>query len=391
MGNASCCKSDTAPGVEATVDAKPALDSSLNALPAVTGGKTDKERHYSIELVKSGGLKLGLDVDYMAERSVLPIMSVTGGVAEKWNQDNPEMQIRKGDSIVEVNGTTGDVAQMLDKCKTDVELELTLCRCLNYDHLVADLEKLISAKNCGPIMIRLSWHDAGVFNGADGCPNAAMRLAGSGEHSLGANAGLPEVALALLGPITEKYVPRLISHADLWALAANVSIKAMGGPEIPTRFGRLDAHHASDGVSSADGRLPDGDKDANHIRGIFGPKGFEDRDMVALSGAHTVGMCHGDRSGFEGPWTDDKLLFDNSYFKDLLQKPWTKETNRHGKPQYRSGETMMLTTDMALVEDPAFKQHVERYAADQKSWFDDFAKAWVRLQEFNSGELRDIL
>ena len=34
----------------------------------------------------------------------------------------------------------GDVAQMLDKCKTDVELELTLCRCLNYDHLVADLE-----------------------------------------------------------------------------------------------------------------------------------------------------------------------------------------------------------------------------------------------------------
>ena len=78
------------------------------------------------------------------------------------------------------------------------------------------------------------------------------------------------------------------------------------------------------------------------------PKGFEDRDVVALSGAHTVGSCHGDRSGFEGPWTDDKLLFDNSYFKDLLQKPWAKETNRHGKTQYRSGGTMMLTTDMAL-------------------------------------------
>lgn len=182
------------------MDAKPALDSSLNALPAVTGGKTDKERHYSIKLVKSGGLKLGLDVDYMAERSVLPIMSVTGGVAEKWNQDNPEMQIRKGDSIVEVNGTTGDVAQMLDKCKTDVELELTLCRCLNYDHLVADLEKLISAKNCGPIMIRLSWHDAGVFNGADGCPNAAMRLAGSGEHSLGRMQGCQKWHLHFSAP-----------------------------------------------------------------------------------------------------------------------------------------------------------------------------------------------
>lgn len=38
-------------------------------------------------------------------------------------------------------------------------------------------------------MIRLSWHDAGVFNGQNGCPNAAMRLAGGGEYAFGANAG----------------------------------------------------------------------------------------------------------------------------------------------------------------------------------------------------------
>jgi len=391
MGNASCCKSDTAPGVEATVDAKPALDSSLKALPSVTGGSTDKERLYSIKLVKTDGLKLGLDVDYMAERLVLPIMTVTGGVAEKWNIDHEDLQIKKGDSIVEVNGISGDVSQMLDKCKSDTELQLTLCRCLNYDHLVADLEKLISTKNCGPIMIRLSWHDAGVFNGVDGCPNAAMRLPGGGEHGLAANAGLPQVAIELLQSIAAKYVPRLISHADLWALAANVAIKVMGGPEIPTRFGRMDASHLSDGVQAAEGRLPDGDKGAQHIRDIFGPKGFEDADMVVLSGAHTVGCAHGDRSGFEGPWTGDKLSFDNSYFKDLLSKTWVKETNKHGKSQYRCGETMMLSTDMALVEDAAFKVHVQRYAADQKAFFDDFTKAWVRLQEFNSGELRDIL
>eukprot|EP00438_Fugacium_kawagutii_P012281 Skav236748 [mRNA] locus=scaffold2899:111173:112126:- [translate_table: standard] len=284
----------------------------------------------------------------MAERSVLPIMTVTGGVAEIWNQEHPELPISKGDSILEVNGIAGDVAEMLDRCKTDMELKLTLCKCLNYDDLVSDLEKLISNKGCGSILVRLSWHDAGVFNGVDGCPNAAMRLLGSGENAMGANAGLPDVAIGFLRGISDKYVPRLISHADLWALAANVAIKAMGGPDVPTRFGRLDAKTSAEGVPNAVGRLPDGDKDANHIREIFGPKGFADNDMVALSGAHTVGMCHIDRSGFDGAWTSNKQKFDNTYFKDLLNKKWEKVTNAKGKTQYKCGDTMMLTTDSCM-------------------------------------------
>ncbi|CAJ1338777.1 unnamed protein product [Effrenium voratum] len=198
-----------------------------------------------------------------------------------------------------------DVVEMLEKCKADDTLKMTLCRCLTFEHLVEDLEKLVRRKGCGPILIRLSWHDAGVFNGADGCPNAALRLPGGGENAFGANAGLPDVALSLLSPITAKYVPRLISHADLWALAANVAIKVMGGPEITTRFGRLDAKDHHEGATSAAGRLPDGDKDSQHIRNIFQPKGFDDKDIVALSGAHTVGSCHAERSGFEGAWTEE--------------------------------------------------------------------------------------
>ena len=48
---------------------------------------------------------------------------------------------------------------------------------------------------------------------------------------------------------------------------------------------------------------------------------------------------------------------DNSYFKDLLNKKWTKETAKNGKAQYWSGKTMMLTEDMALIEDAKFKEH----------------------------------
>ncbi|CAE7791318.1 APX3 [Symbiodinium sp. CCMP2456] len=389
-----CCQSEANDGVgDAHVDAKPILESALPAAPFISGGDSEQERIYQVTLSKSPGQKLGLDVDYMAERKILPIMHVTGGIAEEWNKKYPDRKLNSGDSILEVNGISGDVVEMLERCKADDTLKMKLCRCLTYEHLVEDLEKLVRRKECGPIMVRLSWHDAGIYNGADGCPNAAMRLPGGGEHALAANAGLPQVAIPLLEPIAAKYVPRMISHADLWALAANVAIKVMGGPEITTRFGRLDAERVGDGASSATGRLPDGDKDARHLRDIFYPKGFDDKAIVALSGAHTVGSCHLDRSGFDGAWTADKLKFDNSYFKDLMHRSWSSETTSKGNPQFRCAEskTMMLTTDMALVNDPDFKRYVIQFADDQKSWFSEFDKAWVRLQELGCSELRDVL
>lgn len=82
------------------------------------------------------------------------------------------------------------------------------------------------------------------------------------------------------------------------------SIRALGGPEVPWTPGRTDysdeqaaATHRGD-VGS---RLPDGAKGADHIREVFGRMGFNDQEIVALSGAHNLGRCHSDRSGFEGP------------------------------------------------------------------------------------------
>jgi len=355
MGNSSpCCISD----VDTKAGADPVVlygSGSAAAVP-VSGGALE-DRIYKVVLNKSGGGKLGLDVDYMAERSVLPIMGITGGLSEQWNNDNPDKKMSKGDSIIEVNGTPGDVAVMLEKCKKEEVLSLTLCKAMNYDALVSDLENLIKAKNCGPILIRLSWHDAGVCDGKSGCPNAAMRLAGGGEHDF----------------------------------AANVAIRLMGGPEVPTKYGRLDAKSASEGVESQQGRLPDGDKGIDHLRAIFHPKGFDDKGIVALSGAHTVGKCHADRSGFDGPWTEEPLKFDNSYFKDLLNKTYTPETTEKGNPQHRNGKTIMLVSDLALLKDAAFKTHVQTYAEDEKAFFADFVQAWEQMQELGCSQLREIL
>lgn len=206
MGNTACCQSE--PDAPEAVDAKPILDSSgLAPKASLTGGETEADRIYHVVLEKAEGQKLGLDVDYMAERKLLPIMHVTGGVADAWNRSNPEKKMNSGDSILEVNGVKGDVVEMLEKCKADNVLKLTLCRALTYEYLVEDLERFIRQKQCGPILIRLSFNDAGVFNGVDGCPNAAMRLQ-SAERDLEQNAGLPQIALNLLSQISTKYVPR---------------------------------------------------------------------------------------------------------------------------------------------------------------------------------------
>lgn len=42
---------------------------------------------------------------------------------------------------------------------------------------------------------------------------------------------------------------------------------------------------------------------SGHVRDIFYRMGFNDQEIVALLGAHTLGRCYTDRSGYEGPWS----------------------------------------------------------------------------------------
>mmetsp|Transcript_14700 Transcript_14700/g.37711 ORF Transcript_14700/g.37711 Transcript_14700/m.37711 type:complete len:236 (-) Transcript_14700:116-823(-) len=213
MGNVACCAdskdekhSAAQPEELARAEAVPVVDDGGMKQTGSSSAKT-----YCVVLDKASGTKLGLDVDFMTERVVLPIIQITGGLAEEWNRANPGAQLCIGDSIVQVNGVKGDVAIMMERCKNDKVLALTLVRALTYDFLVADIEQLINTRKCGPILIRLSWHDAGVFSKGEltgGCPNAAMRFGTSaGEGAFDANLGLPTVALALLAPISEKYDP----------------------------------------------------------------------------------------------------------------------------------------------------------------------------------------
>ncbi|KAL1612357.1 heme peroxidase [Paraconiothyrium brasiliense] len=230
----------------------------------------------------------------------------------------------------------------------------------------------------GPVLLRLAWHASGTYDkatGTGGSNGATMRFAPEGDH--GANAGL-KAARDFLQPVKEQFP--WISYSDLWILGGVAAIQEMQGPKIPYRPGRADRDVS---FCTPDGRLPDASKDASHIRAIFGRMGFGDKEMVALSGAHALGRCHTDRSGFDGPWTFSPTTLTNDYYKLLLEEKWSwKKWN--GPKQFEDVKTkslMMLPTDMELIKDKSFRSYTEKYARDNDAFFKDFSEAVTTLFE----------
>ncbi|KAI9683159.1 MAG: heme peroxidase [Trizodia sp. TS-e1964] len=230
----------------------------------------------------------------------------------------------------------------------------------------------------GPVLVRLAWHASGTYDketGTGGSNGATMRFAPESDH--GANAGL-KAARDFMEPIKEKFP--WITYSDLWTLGGICAFQEMQGPVIPWRPGRRDREVAA---CTPDGRLPDASKEQKHLRAIFGRMGFDDREIVALSGAHALGRCHTDRSGFDGPWTFSPTVLTNDYYKLLMEEKWQyKKWN--GPKQFEDVKTkslMMLPTDMVLVKDKEFRKHVERYAKDNETFFKEFREVIVKLFE----------
>ncbi|KAI6352529.1 hypothetical protein MCOR31_011864 [Pyricularia oryzae] len=116
--------------------------------------------------------------------------------------------------------------------------------------------------------------------------------------------------------------------------------------------------------------------------------GFDDREIVALSGAHSLGRCHPANSGFEGKWVNNPTRFSNQYFRLLLSEDWREKiVAGTGLKQFvavdevTGDELMMLPTDLSLTSDPVFARWVKVYRDDQDLFFADFAKVFDKLME----------
>jgi len=272
------------------------------------------------------------------------------------------------------------------------------------------IKELIQAKSAGPILIRLAWHDSGTFdlaNSSQPWPQAGGAIGSIGtdhEINAGPNAGLKKALTVYLRPIKDK-VPG-ISWADLIQLASATAIESMGGPKIPMKYGRVDGVPPSpapapfglpDALPPFGGGakgLEDPQDPAEHLRFVFYKYGMDDKDIVALSGAHTIGRAFKDRSGAveEGylsgtaytkrgasnlgksetaggrSWTKDWLSFNNSYFTDMGND---------------DTETVTFPTDKVLMEDPGFQGHFENFK-DQIAFFEAYAASHKKLSELGS-------
>ncbi|KAL0739324.1 hypothetical protein Bca4012_015534 [Brassica carinata] len=221
--------------------------------------------------------------------------------------------------------------------------------------LMKDEIRRVVTKGKAAGVLRLVFHDAGTFELDD---NTGSGINGSIVYELERpeNAGLKR-SLKALNPSLSS----LLSWADMIAVAGSEAVSMCGGPTIPVVLGRLDSMQPD-----PEDKLPPESLNASGLKECFQRKGFSTQELVALSGAHTIGS-----KGFGDPFT-----FDNAYYKILLEKPWSSTTSK-------MTSMVGLPSDHALVEDDECLRWVKEYADDQDKFFKDFTNAYIKL--VNSG------
>ncbi|XVF65188.1 hypothetical protein PTKIN_Ptkin09bG0227000 [Pterospermum kingtungense] len=142
----------------------------------------------------------------------------------------------------------------------------------------------------------------------------------------------PNIAVTLIESIKEQFP--ILSYTDFYQLVGVVAVEVTGGPKVPFHLESEDKPNPP-----SEGRLPDATQGFDHLRQ--------------------------EKSGFECPWTTNPLIFDNSYFKELL----------FGE---REG-LLQLPTDKVLLTDLVFCPLAEKYAADEDAFFADYAEAQLKL------------
>lgn len=223
---------------------------------------------------------------------------------------------------------------------------------MNESELKSFIKTKIEPSNA-PGLLRLAFHDAGTFCKSSQTGGVNGSIVNSPEEiNRDVNDGLLK-SVTLINCIKNE-VPQ-ISNSDLIAVAGAVSVEICGGPIIDVGLGRKDVF-----VADPDNRLPDENDNADQLKSQFERMGLSAKDLVVLSGAHTLGDAK------DKPFTDDRLQFNNAYFVNLQKRELPQHLGR-------------FKSDESLNTDAEMKSYVSLYATNQEQFFNDFKESYKKM------------
>ncbi|KAH6788959.1 Peroxidase superfamily protein [Perilla frutescens var. frutescens] len=270
--------------------------------------------------------------------------------------------------------------------------------------------KIISvAPTLAAPLLRMHFHDCFV-RGCDGSV-----LINSTTNNQAEKDGPPNLSLRGYGSVdrvktaVEKKCPGVVSCADILALVARDATLLLNGPFWPVPLGRRDGR-VSNAIETLS-NLPPPFFNITQLKASFASKNLTTKDLVVLSGSHTIGTSHcssftnrlynftgrGDSDPSLDPNyaarlrlkcspTDQRTLveMDPGSFKTFDEDYYTLVAKRRG----------LFTSDSALLADTETRDYVLRQARTKGSTFlNDFAESMVKMGKIgvltgNQGEIR---
>ncbi|PHT54214.1 Peroxidase 4, partial [Capsicum baccatum] len=191
----------------------------------------------------------------------------------------------------------------------------------------------------------------------------------------------------------EKTCPGVISCADILAVAARDASTLVGGPSWTVKLGRRDSTTASHTLAETD--LPGPFDPLDRIISGFANKGLSTRDMVALSGAHSIGQaqCFLFRDRIYSNGTDIDAGFASTRRRQCPQEdqngnlapldlvtPNQLDNNYYKNLIERKG---LLQSDQVLLSGGSTDSIVSEYSNSPRTFASDFAAAMIKMGDIS--------
>ncbi|KDP25855.1 hypothetical protein JCGZ_22885 [Jatropha curcas] len=164
--------------------------------------------------------------------------------------------------------------------------------CPNAEQIVQNFvnQHIHNAPSLAAPLLRMHFHDCFV-RGCDGSV-----LINSTSNNQSEKAATPNLTLRGFGfiesvkSLLEAACPGVVSCADIIALVARDAIVATGGPSWSVPTGRRDGTISN--VTEAQNDIPPPTSNFTNLQRLFANVGLDLKDLVLLSGAHTIGVAH---------------------------------------------------------------------------------------------------